>query len=135
MDNNTTSVADYQVLLGSQFTLDASKNKTILAPPDIHTFHVPIDMITTGSSRQPILAFKARPFEDSAFLVTLNGEPLFSATLLAGHTFGYWQVLSNFGAVLAPSSPTESEFKFILTEGRLRVSDVVLWYQVNKPWD
>ncbi len=128
----TTSVADYQVLFAGQKILNANigTEKEIT-----FNFTVPSDLIHTGVSRQPIFAFKARPFEDSKIEIILNGTPVVpSVSLDKSLTRIFWEVIS-FDPALSGSHGTTVDFRFLLLEGKLRVSDVVLWYQVNKPWD
>jgi hypothetical protein len=82
---NTTSVADYQVLLDQNVTLDTAFGQP--EDPEITlNFSVPSDLINSGFSRQPVLAFKARPFEDSSFTIFMNHREIFSTSLDASHT-------------------------------------------------
>ena len=128
----TTSVVDYQVLLDGDITLDASTN---LREANFE-FTVPTDFVISGGSRQPILAFKARPFENSDFKIWLNNREILSTDLDESHTRIYWEVISASTAFPEGASfNNPAPLRFILTSGRMRISDMVMWYQVDKPWD
>jgi hypothetical protein len=132
---NTTSVADYQVLLDQNVTLDTAFGQP--EDPEITlNFSVPSDLINSGFSRQPVLAFKARPFEDSSFTIFMNHREIFSTSLDASHTRIFWEVFSfqtAFPDGASFSNPTP--VRFLLNSGRLRIADMVLWYQVDRPWE
>lgn len=129
----TTSIADYQVLLDGNVTLDAGLGGINEAT---FNFSVPTDFVMTGNSRQPLLAFKVLPYEDSSFRIYLNYREVVSTSLDASQTRIYWEVISATtafpeGASFANPAP----LRFVVNSGRMRISDVVLWYQVNQPWD
>jgi hypothetical protein len=132
MMGKTTSVVDYQVLLDGEITLDAS---TAFRETTFE-FTVPSDFVMTSSSRQPILAFKARPFENSDFKVFLNHREVLSTDLDASHTRLYWEVISASTAFPEGASfNNPAPLRFILNSGRMRISDMVIWYQVDRPWE
>jgi len=129
----TTSIADYQVLLDGNVTLDPGFGKPE-DPEMTLDFTVPSDLIKTGGSRRPILAFKARPFEASAFKIFLNHREIVASSLDASHTRIYWEVFSFTTAFPEGASHGNPvPLRILLSEGRLRIADVVLWYQINKP--
>lgn len=130
---NTTSIADYQVLRDGDLTLDAGLGGLT---ETTFNFTVPNDFVFTGNSRQPILAFKARPFENSSFKVFLNYREVVSTSLDESHTRAYWEVISATTAFPEGSSFGETvPLRIIINSGRMSISDVVLWYQVNRPWE
>lgn len=127
----TRSVADYQVLRDSNLVLDSSQG--MLAEWSF-TIAFPSDVETSGSSRQPIFAFKALPYRDSDFSLVMNGRSVLSTSLETSHTRMYWEIIS--WSRIAPSGTSihdPFDCRLVLTSGRLRIADVVWWYQVRLP--
>lgn len=125
----STTLADYQVLTDGSFTLDASsstREKTL-------SFTVPSDLAIESGSRQPVIAFKVRPDEDSTFKILMNNREVASFNLDKSHTRCYWEPISATTAFPNGSSFSNPvPVKFIVRSGRVLLSDVIVWYQIKR---
>jgi hypothetical protein len=122
------TVADYQVLFDGGFTLDAAIN----AREKNLTFILPTDFRVEDGTRKPILAFHARAFEDSRFKVRINSRDLGTWNLNAENVRGLWDPFNGSTAFPEGASiPSNVPVEFILQEGKIEVSQVVIWYQVE----
>lgn len=131
----STSLADYQVLRDTGFTLDAN------GPGDnsqSFTFDVPDDLTTsTSGARKAIVTFKLRPVENSGVRMRFHGAELFdrnfdrSITRMHCETFDIGEILlQDFGQ--GSSLPTSTQFVVEVLSGRVVFSDIVIWYQINR---
>ena len=125
----STTLCDYQVLSDRAFTLDAATNdheKTLYfqMPPDFH--------FGTGS-RKPVLAFKAAMFNDSTIKVRWNHREVATFSLDKSHTRGIWEAIHAPDAFPNNScAPGAVPLLFIVTRGKVKFSDVIMWYQINR---
>lgn len=131
----STSLADYQVLSDTDFTLDAN------GPGDdsqSFTFDVPDDLTTsTSGARKAVVTFKFRPIEDSQIRMEFQGAELFdidfdrSITRMHCETFDIGGILEQ--DLGQPGGlPTLAQFVVEVVSGRVRFGDIVIWYQINR---
>lgn len=130
---DTTSIADYQVILDKSVTLGPDSTE---GTERSGSFTVPGDMIHSGFSRSPILAFKVIPLEDSTLTIFINDREIMSANFSKSHTRIFWEVFSfdtafPNGASFANPAPV----RFLVLNGELNIGDAVIWYQVDQPWE
>ncbi len=123
----STTLADYQVLRDTSFTLGEF---------DHHTLHWQISSDFHGpssGSRKPVMAFKIRPLEnDTSFEILLHERKVIGQSNFdASHTRGYSEAFGwpDFGQ---GGFPNPVPVKFEVTGGSARFSDVVVWYQINR---
>ncbi|MEM9152663.1 MAG: hypothetical protein AAGB19_19695 [Cyanobacteria bacterium P01_F01_bin.3] len=129
------TLADYIVLSDASFEINASFPTT----KDLN-FDLNNDFITGTKLAKPILAFIINPLTtDANVSITVSSGPVgsegfpqkqdtistlrFSGEL--SHDQGLWEAFS--GKLLTPNEPNTITFE--VTAGRVRVRDVVLWYQ------
>ncbi len=125
----STTIADYQVLTDSNFTLSTQLNDSD-PKSKVLTFKFPSDFNQNqGTARRPILAFKVRPFLDCDLTVFLDDREIMQTSFDKSHTRGYWEAFTtqNF-----QRTNNQSEVKFIITQGRVRFGDVIIWYQIRR---
>jgi hypothetical protein len=122
------TVADYQVLFDGGFTLDAAspeRRKEL-------TFILPTDFRIEDGIRKPILAFHARAFQNSRFKVRINARDLGTWNLNADNARGLWDPFNGSTAFPEGSSfPSNVPVEFSIQEGRVKIGQVVIWYQVE----
>lgn len=127
----STTIVDYQVLRDGSFDLDTSAGGS--SSEITLDFHVPSDFAFESGTRKPILAFKVRPREDSNFKVFLNHREIASFNLDQSHTRGYWEAFSATTAFPNGSSFSNPvPLRIFLSDGRIRLSDVIVWYQIKR---
>lgn len=125
----STTLTDYQVLRDTPFTLDAATNEREITL----NFEVPTDFEFGTTARRPMLAFMMHPLQDTRFRVFLNAREIAEHTFDRGNNRGMWEVFS-----AATPFPEGASFqnpvplRIIAAEGRVRFSDVVMWYQVDR---
>lgn len=125
----STTLCDYQVLMGDSFTLDA-------ATPDRErtlNFEVPSDFEFGTGARRPVLAFKITPLANSRFSIFLNARKLTEPNFNESHTRAYWEAFS--AATAFPEGASFSNpvpLRFVLSQGRARFEDVIMWYQIKR---
>jgi hypothetical protein len=130
---DTTSVADYQVILDQSVTLGPG---TTAGTEKLGSFMVPGDLIHSGFSRNPILAFKVIPFEDSSLTIFINHREIMSANFSPSHTRIFWEVFSFDTAFPEGASfGNPAPVKFLVLDGQLQIGDAIIWYQVDRPWE
>ena len=127
----STTIADYQVLSDGSFTLDTvqggSPNEATL------NFEVPSDFAFESGVRKPILTFNILPFEDSNFKVFLNHREVASFNFDKSHTRGHQEAFSATTAFPNGSSFSNPvPLRIFLSSGKIRLSDVVVWYQIKR---
>jgi hypothetical protein len=123
------TIADYMVLRDGTFDLESGESRE-LAP-----FFPPDDLVQGSSSANAILCYKARPLPQAPFTpqvdlkITLKFQAFEIETVqIQDDTVrGLWEV---FPAAQL-SSTVGNVFVFRSESGRVRISDVVLWYQRN----
>lgn len=123
------TIADYTVLSDGTFDLSSGQEKE-LAP-----FFPPDDLVPGTAKAKAILCYKARPLPQAPFspqvdlkislkFQNLNIE---TVTIKDDSVRGLWEAFS--AAEL--SSTVGNIFIFKSQSGKVRISDVVLWYQRN----
>ena len=123
----STTIADYQVLVDGTFALGGNVTDKTL------TFEVPSDFAREAGVRKPILAFKVRPDEDSVLKVSVNHHEIASFDFDRSHTRGYWETWSAKTAFPEGQSfQTQTPVRFFLQAGKVVLSDVVIWYQIQR---
>jgi hypothetical protein len=125
----STTLCDYQVLMGGSFTLDAagtSRERTM-------HFELPSDFEFGTGARRPILAFKITPLENSRFNIHFNARPLIELNFNESHTRAFWEAFS--AATPFPNGASLSNpvpLRFVMAQGRARFEDVIMWYQIKR---
>jgi hypothetical protein len=123
------SFADYQVLFDGGFTLDSTT-------PDREkrlSFDLPSNWQIRDDSRKPILAFHAAVTRAAQFKVLINSREVKAWNLAVGFTRGLWDPFN--GSLAWPDEsrgPDPAPVDFVLTEGKVQIGQVVLWYQVEE---
>ena len=92
-------------------------------PDDIH--------ISTSRTRDPIFSFKVRVFETAKFFVTINARTVIDTSLSPDNVKVYWEVISWRNTFPNRISGIE-KIQLSMREGHMRISDVVIWYQINR---
>ena len=123
----TRSFADYQVIRDGNITLDAeTPDREIML-----RFIVPDNMVKDNSTaRQPILAFKYRPFENSRLKAFINHREILNTSFDVSLTRTYWEAVNLTSALSQFESPVE--VKFSCSNGKIRLADIIIWYQVSQ---
>jgi hypothetical protein len=125
----STTLCDYQVLMGGSFTLDAagtSRERTM-------HFEVPSDFEFGTGARRPILAFKITPLQTSRFSVFLNARKLTEPTFNKSNTRAYWEAFSAATAFPEGASfDNPAPLRIVMAQGRARFEDVIMWYQIKR---
>jgi hypothetical protein len=122
-------IADYAVLRDGTFDLDGGQIK------ELEPFFPPDDLAPGTGQSKAILCYKARPLPQSPFSpqvdlkITLKFQNLNIETVrIKDDTVrGLWEAFS--AAEL--STTVGNVFIFSSESGKVRISDVVLWYQRN----
>lgn len=125
----STSLTDYQVLHDTTFDLGGN-----VTTRELH-WEVPDDIVLSDGGRKPILAFKILTFDKATLKVRVNNREVFQETFSESLTRGYWETF-NFQTAFpegASFDALHNPVHFFMSEGSARISDVVLWYQVNHP--
>jgi hypothetical protein len=94
-------------------------------------FEVPDDLSMDGGVRAPILTFKISAFEETSIKIYLNSQEIISHTFPNGVRMGWWEAFQFLPALNSFGNPTPLKFT-CNTQGNCSISDVVLWYQINK---
>jgi hypothetical protein len=125
----TTTFADYQVLSGTQTTLDAATPNNDVEF-DFRTKD--IGMVISNDFRRPVLAFHVRVHRESSLKIFVNAQSILSWTLGTDTTVkGLWQPW-DAGRVLV-QFPELVKVRFLVSPGgKLDIANVVMWYQVHK---
>ncbi|MBW4421171.1 MAG: hypothetical protein KME13_18380 [Myxacorys californica WJT36-NPBG1] len=131
---NSTSLADYQVLSDASFPLTgtgSNSNQEL-------EFGVPDDIVVTGGSRKPVLAFKITTSEATSFRVYLDDITdeaiMFDGSFPANIRTVYWESFNFLPAFNQHGNPVTVFFR--CSQGACNISDVVIWYQVDRTqWD
>ena len=125
----STTLCDYQVLMGGTFTLDASgpdRERTL-------NFEVPSDFEFGTGARRPILGFKITPLENSRLSIFLNVRKITEVTFNESHTRAYWEAFS--AATAFPDGASfnnPAPLRIVLSQGLARFEDVIMWYQIKR---
>lgn len=124
----TNSFADYQIIRDGNITLDGGISSD---PSEVtYKFNVPTNMVTGSSGvAYPILAFKIRPTETSGLTVFFDSVEVLDTSFDASHTRAYWEAI-NVNLALQ-QGPTIKDVRIVCTSGRIRLSDIIIWYQVR----
>ncbi len=129
----STTIADYQVLRDSRFTLDTggdfSREFTFDVPDDIHG--------ATGGARKAIISFNFRPLETSRLRILFRASEVLDTTFDISHTRMHQEVFDigsllfqDFGSGIFRPDTVPVEFR--VSPGKCRISDVVIWYQIER---
>jgi hypothetical protein len=125
----STTICDYQVLIDGAFTLDAATNNR---ERTLH-FEVPDDFAFGTGPRNLILAFKVAPMQDTVFKFLLNEREIASFNLDKSHTRTMWETFP--GTTPFPegaSFQNPAPMRLIVSQGKVRFEDVVMWYQIRR---
>ena len=129
----STSITDYQVLIGGGVTLD--RNSSTSTPASFaDTFIWPSDLHVPRGSPRPLPMFHIHPFADPTFDPFLNGRFLiFDMNFSQSLTRNHFEVF-DFDSAIAAGIPDDRkvEFRITMKSGRARFSDIVIWYQNNR---
>ncbi|MEX2303509.1 MAG: hypothetical protein WD733_21385 [Bryobacterales bacterium] len=120
-------IADYAVLRDGTFDLESGAHFEL--PP----FFPPADLVPGTGESKAILCYKARPLQQAPFSPQVDLKISLKFQLLQIETIkikddnvrGLWETFS--AAEL--SQTVGNVFIFTSESGRVRISDVVLWYQ------
>lgn len=123
------TVADYAVLADAPFTLESG------AEHEVGPFFAPDGFVAGTNLAKAILAYKAHPLADPPFRaqaqLQITGnvfQPGIETVTISGDfSRGLWEAFpaTGFGQNIGTS------FHFRSLSGRIRIADVVLWYQVR----
>ena len=121
------TIADYSVLRDGSFDLDSGERKE-LAP-----FFPPSDLVPGTAKAKALLYYKARPLPQAPFAAQVHLRIILKVQNLEIEDIrikddsvrGLWEAFS--AAEL--SSTVGNVFVFKSDSGKVRISDVVLWYQ------
>lgn len=108
----------------SSFTLDAG------TADHERTFDFPIP---SGFSfnQSMILAFIPRVFENAHLRIYVNHNEIYSASLNADNERGMWETFHGNNIIPPNNFPNNSfSIRFIVSTGRIRFRDIVLWHQI-----
>lgn len=129
----STSITDYQVLQDGNVTLSEPVKEPGHVRHVTWTWQRPDDLHFTSSIvRSPVLSFKVRVFENTPFFIKMNGQVIVSTSLDPDNVKVWWEVIRLSDAF--PNGRT-NDFENIVLEidgGHMRLSDVILWYQINR---
>jgi hypothetical protein len=123
------TIADYLVLRDGTFDLESGEHL------ELDPFFPPDDLVTGSGSANAILCYKARPLPQAPFtpqvdlkiLLKFQNLEIETVTIQDDSVRGLWEVFPA-GKL---SSTVGNIFIFESESGRVRISDVVLWYQRN----
>jgi hypothetical protein len=124
------SVADYTVLRDGSF--DLIETESFELPP----WSAPSNFVAGTNKARPIIMYKARPLPNSPFspFAKINVRDKFGAVSFDTVTLRGDTVHSLFECIQGDdieSTIVNTFFEFRCLQGKVRISDVVLWYQVN----
>lgn len=128
----STSITDYQVLSAPTFTLDTANAS--LHEKEL-SLVIPDDLVFQGSARKPILAFKITTEQATNLHVWLNLPNFQIITPIDfenGLRIGWWKVVDFTDALSVAYNPLDVALTFKINQGKCRINDVVMWYQVAK---
>lgn len=123
------NIADYAVLHDGTFDLNTGEHK------ELKPFFPPGDLVPGTGQSKAILCYKARPLPQAPFSpqvdlkITLKFQNLNIETIrIKDDTVrGLWEAFS--AAEL--SATVGNVFIFASNSGKVRISDVILWFQRN----
>lgn len=121
------TIADYSVLRDGAFDLESGEER------ELPSFFAPQDIVPGTNLAKAILSYKARPLQQPPFApyveldISLKYQALdIEEVVLKGDTVhGLWEA---FPADRL-STLVANVFVFRSNSGRVRISDVILWYQ------
>ncbi len=121
------TLADYAVLRDGTFDLDNGEER------ELNPFFPPNDLVAGTGKAKAVLCYKARPLHNPPFTPQVDLEislkfqllGIETVTIKGDHVRGLWEAFS--AAEL--SSTVGNVFIFRAAAGRVRISDVILWYQ------
>jgi hypothetical protein len=119
------SLADYRVIRDGSFELSRDQEQTF-------TFFVDADAVSSGGSRRPIITYFADPSSGADRLrceIEINDQIVGTYTYSGGVGRGHSEVLRHDN--LSPGIENSIQFRVESGAGRIRFSDIVLWYQRN----
>lgn len=127
----STTLADYQVISDSSFTLTATdpsnQRKTL-------KFSAPDDLYFVAGPRKPIIGFKIAVTQDTRLEVYLNAITstfrIVNASLDTSSLFTYWEAFNFLPALNAFTNPVDVIFD--CSRGSCGISDVVILYQIDR---
>ena len=123
------SVADYAVLNDGTFDLNSGQEK------ELTPFFPPSGFVKGTNLAKAVLAYKARPLPNAPFSpqaelkITMKFQNLSveQITIRDDTVRGLWEAFS----AAEFSTTVGNVFIFRAVSGRVRISDVILWYQVQ----
>ncbi len=117
------SLADYIVIRDDVFSLRASQERTF-------AFDVPREIVRSGGSKKPIIAYFADPSNDAKNLkvmVEINDRVISDWGYSGGVGRGHWEVLTHEN--LNAGVENTIQFRVESGSGSVNISDVILWFQ------
>lgn len=119
-----TSLTDYLVLYDGIFNLSTNEEKKI-------EFFMPEEFVEVNDQRKPIIAYKCRPLQQPPFSpsvdlwISVNGHAIEHITIKDDLVRGLWEAFD--GRHL--SKLIINSLVFRSQSGKVRISDVILWFQ------
>lgn len=120
-----STVADYVVIRDSSFKLESGKTLA-------YTFNLPSDIVVSGSSRRPVVAFVADPSSNANGLdcrISLNDVEVVKFKYSGGVSRGHWEVIRHSN--LEVGKENVIQFTVVGGAGSIHFSDIILWFQRN----
>ncbi len=117
------SVADYVVIRDTKFELRRDHEQTF-------TFNVPENIVVSGGSRRPIIAYFADPSGNAKNLrceIEINDQIVSTYSYSGGVGRGHFEVLRHTN--LNAGDTNTIQFRVESGEGSIGFSDVILWFQ------
>lgn len=111
---------DYKVLWDGVFELDSENQDHFLE------FTMPNNLVHGTDLAKPILAFIVRPVEETQVGIRVNHTDILSETYAPSVRRAFWEP---FSGKLLGTGDSNNQIRFHLDSGRVRFSEVVLWYQ------
>lgn len=130
----STSLTDYQVLQDGNTHLSVPVKEPTHERLLEFNWVFPDDLVFDDAlARRPILSFKVRVFEAATFFVKLNDVVVVEPTELAPDNVKVWWEVINLNTAFPDGRSHATEtISLQLQGGHMRVSDVVIWYQINR---
>jgi hypothetical protein len=120
-----TTLADYIVIRDTKFELRPHQEQTF-------TFDIYEDIVRSGGSKRPIIAFFADPSGNAKNLrceFEINDQVIGDYRYSGGVGRGHWEVLRHEN--LNAGATNTIQFRVESGEGSVGFSDVILWFQRN----
>lgn len=123
------TIADYSVLRDGSFDLESGHQR------ELDPWFPPSDLVPGTGTAKAILSYKARPLPQAPFSpqvdlkisLKFQGLSIETVTIKGDSVRGLWEAFP----ANKLSSTVGNVFIFRSQSGRVRISDVILWYQRN----